>query len=735
MAIADELIALLGYEIEGEELVRRYEQSLDRVNKRLTKFAETAGRVAGVATTTLATGFGLLGRSVVQTSAEFETYQATLETIEGSADKARQSLDWIAEFGKTTPYEVSQVTEAFVALKAYGIDPIANDALRTLGDTASAMGKPLMQAVEAFADAATGEFERLKEFGIRAKQQGDKVTFSWTQNGQEMTETVKKNSNDIRAFLLETMGDRFAGAMDRQSRTWTGMMSNLSDTWTDFKRRIGDAGFFNVVQGQLAGLLDWLRRLDEDGTLDRWAQNLSDALTFVANVFSAIATRIGENIMFLAENWEHLQTPMMIIGALFAFIIARAFPLITIFSFLALAIDDLLAYLQGGESIIGDFIQKLQDMTGVSEGVAQAIVGLGGTVLAALGTAFLFAPGKVIKIFGRLLFTGLAALAPLIMKGAVAAFALLSNPIGWAILLAGVAAGLVYYFWDELVAGWEWLSGKVGELATKFGDWFSNASWGEIFVRTAFPLSNFFWDELVAGWDALSEKVSGLATKFGDWLQNASWLEIMAAVVAPIPTLFINALELIFPGIKDRVVELFQGIIDWVMEIDWSGLGISMANAIWDGLKSVGESIKAWFGSLIPDWAKDWFADESEPAATTQPRQPVGGPFGQGLNVPATPMTLQPAQGPTPEQIAELEAYLNNINGNLANMDIESSFDAAITDARQDNRQFPFESNVSITQHVQQATDAPRAAAEATGRAVSQTAAGQRTQVETEPAF
>lgn len=669
MAIADELIALLGYEIEGEELVRRYEQSLDRVNKRLTKFAETAGRVAGAATATLATGFGLLGRSVLQTSAEFETYQATLETIEGSADKAKQSLDWISEFGKKTPYEVSQVTEAFVALKAYGIDPIANEALRTLGDTASAMGKPLMQAVEAFADAATGEFERLKEFGIRAKQQGDEVTFSWTQNGQEMTETVKKNSNDIRAFLLETMGDRFAGAMDRQSRTWTGMMSNLSDTWTEFKQRIGDAGFFNVVQGQLAGLLDWLRRLDEDGTLDRWAQNLSDALTFVANIFSAIATRIGENIMFLAENWEHLQTPMMIIGTLFTFIIARAFPLITIFSFLALAIDDLLAYLQGGESIIGDFIQKLQDMTGVSEGVAQAIVGLGGTVLAALGTAFLFAPGKVIKIFGRLLFTGLAALAPLIMKGVAAAFALLSNPIGWAILLAGVAAGLVYYFWDELVAGWEWLSGKVGELATKFGD----------------------------------------------WLQNASWLEIMAAVVAPIPTLFINALELIFPGIKDRVVELFQGIIDWVMEIDWSDLGVSMANAIWDGLKSVGESIKAWFSSLIPNWAKDWFADESEPATSTQHGQP--------------------AQGPKPKQIAEFEAYLKNINGNLANMSTESSSDAAITDARQDNRQFPFESNVSITQNIQQATDAPRAAAEATGRAVSQTTAGQRTQVETEPAF
>ncbi|MDG4869117.1 hypothetical protein P8631_14065, partial [Guyparkeria sp. 1SP6A2] len=87
----------------------------------------------------------------------------------------------------------------------------------------------------AFADAATGEFERLKEFGIKAKTQGDDVTFSWTKNGKEMTKTVKKSSNEIRAFLLETMGDRFAGAMDKQSRTWNGMMSNLGDVWSSFQ--------------------------------------------------------------------------------------------------------------------------------------------------------------------------------------------------------------------------------------------------------------------------------------------------------------------------------------------------------------------------------------------------------------------------------------------------------------------------------------------------------------------
>ena len=43
-----------------------------------------------------------------------------------------------------------------------------------LPNTASAMGKIVEQFVEAVADASTGEFERLKEFGIKASSEGDR---------------------------------------------------------------------------------------------------------------------------------------------------------------------------------------------------------------------------------------------------------------------------------------------------------------------------------------------------------------------------------------------------------------------------------------------------------------------------------------------------------------------------------------------------------------------------------
>ncbi|CAL1241976.1 hypothetical protein [Candidatus Methylocalor cossyra] len=54
----------------------------------------------------------------------------------------------LRRFSTETPYELTEVTEAFIRLQSMGLD-------------ASAMGKPIMQFIEAVADASVGEFERL----------------------------------------------------------------------------------------------------------------------------------------------------------------------------------------------------------------------------------------------------------------------------------------------------------------------------------------------------------------------------------------------------------------------------------------------------------------------------------------------------------------------------------------------------------------------------------------------
>jgi len=359
--IIDELVAMLGYDVRGEGDLRQFNKSLDQLEKKAFAVGQAMGRMAAIAGAALAGGMAFLGKSVLDTSAKFESYAATLETIEGSAEGAEKALDWISTFAQTTPYEVDELTSAFVKLRSYGLDPL-DGTMTTIGDTASAMGKGLDQAVEAWADATTGEFERLKEFGIRAKQAGEEVTFIWTENGQEMRRTIKKTSADITRFLNETMGRKFAGAMVRQSKTWNGMMSNLGDSWTDFQRRIGDAGFFDVVKNKLADLLEVVGQWQSDGTIERIAGTLSAAFTTAANVIGWVVGRISTHIGFLNANFEKMKPWLQAIGIAFGALAAWAFPLVSGFFVLGLVVDDVLTALEGGDSIIGDFIKWVQSL-------------------------------------------------------------------------------------------------------------------------------------------------------------------------------------------------------------------------------------------------------------------------------------------------------------------------------------------------------------------------------------
>lgn len=408
----DELYAVLGWKLEGEQNLTRFQKGLDNATKSISVLGVAAGTFIGNLATQafskLGSAIGSLPGDVIGISAKFETFQATLETVEGSSDKARAALDWISDFAKRTPYEVEELTAAFVKLRAYGLDP-TNGLMEDLGNASSAMGKTLNEAVEMIADAGTNSFERMKEFGITASQAGDKVTFSWDENGKTVTKTVKKTGEEIRKFVQETLGKRFSGAMLRQSKTWEGMMSNLADTWTDFQRRIGDGGFFETVKNKLAGVLDYLGRLDADGTLDRWSKSLSSAFTWAADTIGRLAVTLGRDLGSIGEllnkykgAWEWLK---WVVGA----IAVRLFPMTTLLVGAYLALNELLTYMRGGKSVIGDFLESLEGLTGIDADKISEIVGtlggMAGLALAAGGVA-LFAMSLSPLTKALLLFAG-----------------------------------------------------------------------------------------------------------------------------------------------------------------------------------------------------------------------------------------------------------------------------------------------------------------------------------------
>lgn len=269
----------------------------------MAKWGAAAGAAAG--------GFALF--DLFSTTAQFEQFQIMLEGIEGSSAAAKKSLDWVRDFAQKTPYELADVMEAFIQLKAYGLDPM-NGSLKAAGDAAAGMSKPIMQAVEAIADAVTGENERLKEFGITAAVAGDKVTFTYRKAGVEISKTARKGA-EVERVLTGIFNDRFGGMMERQSSTFSGMISNLKDAWSNFLVTVGQAGIFDLVKSKLSAVLAKVNEWAKNGKLQAWAewlsQKLEDAFNWAANfIENTDWNDVGEKIKAVAAAVGAIATAL-----------------------------------------------------------------------------------------------------------------------------------------------------------------------------------------------------------------------------------------------------------------------------------------------------------------------------------------------------------------------------------------------------------------------------------------
>lgn len=232
-----------------------------------------------------ALALGSVGSQIVDVTKKFESYIKTLENAYGSATKAQIAFGKIQQFAAKTPYSVDELTSSFIKLKNRGFDPTTEE-MTKMGDLASSQGKSFDQYVEALLDAQTGEYERLKEFGIKAKTVGDQVTLSF----KGVEKQVKKTDQEAIRNAIISFGELqgVAGGMSGQTETLNGKLSNLGDTWDmllySFSNNAGISNFLggiidtaNDLLGLLNGVLDKSDEIAAQARQDAlWAGKLAD---------------------------------------------------------------------------------------------------------------------------------------------------------------------------------------------------------------------------------------------------------------------------------------------------------------------------------------------------------------------------------------------------------------------------------------------------------------------------
>lgn len=256
-----------GTGIDNDQLVRDAQQSM-KILRGIGSTAETEGKKMDMMSASITKGLAaiggttavtMIGKEIVDTTAKFEKFDIVLKNTLGDA-RGAQALDMITRFAATTPFQLDEVTASFIKMANQGFVPTWEQ-LTKLGDLASSTGKTFDQLTEALLDAQTGQFERLKEFGIKASQTQDKVTFSF----KEQETTVDKTNSAIQNYLL-SLGELqgVSGANAKISEGLAGQLSNLEDKFASMYNSIGKDNK-GLIYEAVGGVSDLVGNYEEVG--------------------------------------------------------------------------------------------------------------------------------------------------------------------------------------------------------------------------------------------------------------------------------------------------------------------------------------------------------------------------------------------------------------------------------------------------------------------------------------
>ncbi len=290
-------------------------------------------KVVGTAFLAIGAATAIFGKSAVDAAAQMEQQAVAFNTLTGSAERGKKTLEDLIGFASSTPFEIPQILEQSKRLLAMGTS--AEDLIptfRALGDVAAGVGmEKLPQLVLAFGQIqATGrlmgtELRQLTEAGFNL---ADAMGIS-NQELREMVENGEVSFADVKKAFMDVTaeGGRFNDMMANASQTTSGRLSNLSDNIFRLKAAIGET-LLPAVNQIVSALLPFVEQMST------FAQNNPQlvtglvALGLALGVIGGLMITLGPIIMGVIAFFTLLFSPLMLIIMGIGLLIAAGYLLI-----------------------------------------------------------------------------------------------------------------------------------------------------------------------------------------------------------------------------------------------------------------------------------------------------------------------------------------------------------------------------------------------------------------------
>ena len=510
--------------------LRKIEKSVEGLNKQAQGVNKTL-KLAGAAFAGFLTG-GVV-RNIVQTTAKFEDFRDTLDTVTGSAKDGGEAFKFIQKFATQTQFGVEDLTQTFIKLKGAGIEP-TQKLLTSFTDVAAVTTDQIgtLNAVtDLFSRTTSGglgleELNRLADRGVPVfKMLEDQLGI--TRNEVSEYGKTAEGAKSITEALLRGINQNFGGATQKKMDNLSTAMSNFGIAVTNAAARLGDK-FRPQLTGAIADATKFIEANDE------LIEALGDGLG------QAITSSVGA-IKLIAQNIELVSTAAQAVLAV-----------------------KLFQYFGNVTKQLGRFLVSLTATT-VALGKNNVQLSVAQTRMLAFGTA-VNKTGKSLVTFGAILaspfkslfglLSGLATRLGLVTAAGIALAKvgpLLLNP--WVAAIAAIGAtvyGLFKYFEDTAI--------QIADVNTNVGEVVGALWWKttEYIKGIWTDVVNYFGEKTTQIGNYLSEVWTLIKENFKTAMAPISsiWAVILSTVTDYAKTLankVIGSFVFIYGAVKDTI--------------------------------------------------------------------------------------------------------------------------------------------------------------------------------------
>ena len=251
-----------------------------------------------------------------------EQLGVAFETIIGDATRAKNLLEEIGVFARSTPFELPEVQSASRQLLAFGIESERIiPTLRRLGDISAGLGIRLEELAFLYGQTRTQQTlytQDINQFASRGVPIYEKLAEVLGTVPTEVKKIAAEGKIGFRELQLVIAdltdeGGQFFNLMEKQSQTIGGQISNLSDQFTRLSVSVFEA--FQPLTGQVISILADITKeaVNQEGVFGQIrirsqeiAAELATNTDLADNLGNLFATVVSESLTLIVDLAENL---------------------------------------------------------------------------------------------------------------------------------------------------------------------------------------------------------------------------------------------------------------------------------------------------------------------------------------------------------------------------------------------------------------------------------------------